>query len=165
MRRTAFCLSLLLMFSPWLSGQAGQSSTLVGLAQNSGQTLTLPDGIWLPLLEQTQSLPMDFDSFTAKLTAQVDLLKASNLSLQASNADLTIKNTSLTESLKQSESKAEISEAKSKQLQTELDASTLSITQAQNEARVLALQASGWQIAGIAGLALGVAGLVYGLTR
>jgi len=115
--------------------------------QNLTQTLKMPDGLWSLLLEQTQSLPLDFESFTANLTEQVDLLKSNNQLLIVNNQDLTSKNKLLTdnnqlltESLKLSESKVAISEAKSKQLQTDLDASTLSITKAEAHAKALEFQ-------------------------
>jgi hypothetical protein len=58
-----------------------------------------------------------------------------------------------------------ISEEKSKQLQTDLAVSELSITQAKINAAKLELSLSGWKIAGCVGIVAGLAGLVYGLTR
>jgi len=137
-RKLTLVLFVLLLASPLL--QAQLTSSPATLAQSSTPTSEMPNGLWEPLLEQIQSLPLDFDNYQATLTAQVNSLKINNKSLIASNQSLTINNESLTESLKQSEIRAATSEAKSKQLQTDLDASTLSITQAQNDAKALELQ-------------------------
>jgi hypothetical protein len=100
-----------------------------------------PENLWDELLSQTSSLPENFDNFVLSLTNQIN-------SLQISNKDLTINNALLTESLKRSEIKAETSEDKSKRLQMDLDASTLSITQAQNEAASLEKLARFWSFIG-----------------
>jgi hypothetical protein len=139
------------------------------LPEERGQSLTPssspPVGIWQALNEQIPSLLPAFDSFEVSLTKQLDSLKLSNQSLANSNHSLQVSNDSLTESLKRSKYRAAISEEKSKQLQTDLDASTLSITQARIDAKALELSLSGWKIAGCVGIVAGLAGLIYGLTR
>ena len=142
-----FCLSL---------GAQGQSSM---------PTSTPPRGLWQALDEQIQNLPLAFSDFESSLTRQLDLLRLSNQSLANSNHNLANSNASLTESLRLSRQAAETSEQKSKQLQTDLDASISSITQAKIDAKKLELSLSGWKIAGGIGIACGIAGIVYGLTR
>lgn len=145
----------------------GQVTTLPETPeQNLTPNLTPPDGLWTLLLEQTQNLPMDFDNYEATLNNQVASLKISNASLtkisaelKISNADLTNKNVSLTESLKQSEAKAGTLEAKSTRLQTELDASMRSITQAQVYAKALEAQIVFLKV-GCVTLGVGCAGLI-----
>jgi len=107
-----------------------------------------PSALWNELLIQTSSLPENFDNFVATLEMRIGLLRDSNESLQKTNDDLTTSNESLTESLTQSEIKAATSEAKSRQLQMDLDASTLSITQAQKEADRLEKRARFWSFIG-----------------
>jgi hypothetical protein len=133
--------------------------------QSSMPTSTPPVGIWQALNEQIPSLLPAFDSFEASLTAQIASLRLTNQSLVLSNHNLESNNDSLTESLKRSKYRAAISEEKSKQLQTDLDASMLSITQAKINAAKLELSLSDWKIAGCVGIVAGIAGLVYGLTR
>lgn len=154
MRRAFLLLALCFSASAWGLGLPSSPPA----PQPSPQNSEPPSGLWNQLLEQTQSLPGNFDSFTASLSAQVESLKNSNLLL-------TDKNASLMESLRLSESRAATSEAKSAQLQTDLDASMLSITKAQNEAAALGLKAARWEILGIAGLACGVGGLIFAATR
>jgi multidrug resistance efflux pump len=141
------------------------SGSLAAQAQNSTPISTPPDGLWLALLEQTQSLPQVFDDFEMSLNAQLELLRLNNLSLQRNNLSLANSNASLTESLKQSKAEAATSARKSEQLQKDLDASTTSISRAKIEAAALELKAARWKIVGYGGLAVGFAGLVYGLTR
>jgi hypothetical protein len=148
----AFCLLAL----PLAQGEP--SSLPVATAQSSTPILLPPNGLWSRLLEQTQSLPANFDNFTARLTDQLALLKISN-------DDLISKNSLFTASLQASITRAETSEAKSAQLQTDLDNSMISITDAKKQATALELKAARWKILGYAGLVAGIAGLVYGLTR
>lgn len=115
---------------------------------NSPPTSQPPNTLWDELLSQTSSLPENFDNFVATLEMRIGLLRDSNESLQKTNDDLTTNNESLTESLTQSEIKAATSEAKSGQLQKDLDASTLSITQAQKEADRLENRARFWSFIG-----------------
>jgi len=125
---------------------------------SSPPTSQPPKTLWDELLSQTSSLPENFDNFVLSLENQINLLSISNESLQKINDDLTTKNESLTESLKQSETRAATSERKSGQLQKDLDASTLSITQAQNEATRLERRARFWSFIGKFGIVGAVSG-------
>jgi hypothetical protein len=151
--RALFFAALLLCFSPGAQGQ------------DSGPISKPPSGLWQALDGQIQSLPQALSNFEASLNAQVDLLRLSNQSLANSNSNLAINNASLTESLRLSQVEAGTSERKSKQLQTDLDGLERTIIQARIDAKALELSLSGWKIAGCVGIVVGIAGLVYGLTR
>jgi regulator of replication initiation timing len=151
--RALFCAALL------------SSGYLVAQVSGSTRPSSRPDGLWQALLEQTQSLPKEFSDFEISLTTQINSLRLTNQSLLLNNSNLEISNASLTESLRLSRLEAATSAAKSKRLQTDLDASTNSITQATIEAKALELKVSTWKILGIGGLAAGVGGVVFGLIR
>ena len=132
-RRSVSVLLSLCLFGPSFPALS-YSEEAPGNSPSNSQT---PETLWQTLLEQTSSLPENFGNFKLSLEDQVNSLSISNESLQKTNDDLTTKNASLMESLEQSETRAETSESKSTQLQTDLDASMLSITQAQKEAKAL----------------------------
>jgi len=146
-RNYALILSALLSVSLSLSAQASPSAAAP--APGSTPTSPPPAGLWQALHGQMPLLLPAFDSFTANLTEQISSLRSSNLSLQQSNRSLTISNASLMESLRQSQAQAATSELKSRELQTDLNDSTASITRATTEAHALELRLSIWKGLGI----------------
>jgi len=143
-RRSVSLLLSLCLFGPSFPALSYSEEATGNLPSNS-QT---PETLWQTLLDQTSSLPENFSIFKLSLENQVNSLSTSNELLQKTNDDLTTKNESLTESLKQSKTRAETSESKSTQLQTDLDASMLSIIRAQNEADRLERRARFWSFVG-----------------
>ena len=159
--RLALALFALSLALPSLSAQL--SSSPATPATSSTPTSLAPDGLWQLLLDKTQSLPTEYDSFISSLTGQITSFRLTNQSLKASNASLTSNNALLTASLQASQAKAATSEAKSKELQTSLDASTLSITRAQADAKVLEFQLGIWRSVAItAGITVCAAAIYEG---
>ncbi len=135
----------------WFSG------SLIAQASASTPTSQAPEALWQSLRTITSQLPSQFDSFTQSLTAQTNLLIASNASLQANVASLQTSNAQLTLSLKTSQAQAVTLENQLKLLQADLNDSTKSIILAQTQAKSLEAQLG---VARIGFIAAGVVAVV-----
>jgi len=120
---------------------AWSSGSLIAQERASTPTSQAPEALWQSLRTITSQLPSQFDSFTQSLTAQTNLLIASNASLQANAASLQSSNAQLTQSLKASQAQGETLKSQLTLLQADLNASTKSIIQAQAQAKALEAQA------------------------
>jgi len=123
--------------------------------QSSTQNLQQAEPLWQTLLALTNGLPSQIDSLQASSLAQINSLIASNAQLQISNSELQTSNDSLSQSnedlrtsLQASQADLATSEQQRRQLQTDLDASTQSITQAQEAAKGLESEI-GWLKVGL----------------
>jgi hypothetical protein len=139
--------------------------SLTAQGQDSTPISKPPLGQWKALLELTASVPQLFDDYQLSLTTRINSLQSINQSLQRNNLNLANSNQSLTESLRLLKTDLVDSEEKSRLLQIQLAESISSITQAKIDAKILEAHLSGWKIAGCVGIAAGIAGIVYGLTR
>lgn len=141
-RRSIALLLAFFLFGPSFPALSYSEEAIVISQQNSPQ----PKQLWEELLSLTSSLPGNFDNFVATLEMRIGLLSDSNKQLLTSNQELKVSNESLTESNKKLEKRAETSENKSTQLQTDLDASILSTTRAQEEAKRLEIKLAFFKI-------------------
>jgi regulator of replication initiation timing len=141
-------------------------------AQSSPPILPGSETLWQSLNQIALTLPNSYDSFMNSLTGQINSLQTSNQDLQASNAQLTdsnssltLRNADLTNSLTISLQAAETSESKSTLLQKALDASSLSITQLESDAKALKGWNTFWKVTTGVGILGTVAAVVWALVK
>ena len=158
MRRAGLFLALLLCFSPLASAQAQPISSPDPQSMTSEQKLNRLQAIFIRL----EAISIQLDSKLA--TSEADLAKLSE-ELNALKAELSELKLKLAESEERSV-KLEATLAK-------LEASLAKVEQSFADYRqsveikiaALGLKAARWKIAGYVGIAVGVSGLIYGLTR
>jgi hypothetical protein len=121
------CCALLCLLSPQISrAQASESPS--------------PDDLWTQLLTDSAALPNQIDSYAQDWTRQLNSLQASNDNLRSSNGQLQSSVDSLTQqtallqdSLAASQAVLSTSEEQRSELQTQLERSIESLTQAQSD--------------------------------
>lgn len=161
LRRLLFALFLLWCIPTLTAQSSSPTSTKLDPITQASQSL------WASLLDITQSLPQNFNSFTDSLTSQVSKLQDSNTQLANSNKSLMQQNEDLTASVQLSQAQAAISENKSKQLQMDLNVSTaytiqveVDLKAAQDDARALAFQKSLTEYVAFAAVGAGAGAVV-----
>lgn len=158
MRRAAYCLVLLLCLSPLLSAQDAPPLSPEGMTK-----LFEPERMrLLAIFDRLQAISMILDSKLADSEANLTTLSEELAALRQELSELKAK----LEASENRSAKLEEALAKSEALLEKAEQS-FAIYRRESEIKIAALElkAARWKIAGIAGLGIGIGGLIFALTR